>query len=99
MRETHEVKKSVDFSLSLTSEVGSLNTVHDPSSNLLGIPDLLEEASVFLHTLDTESLVLSSDGVDEVIVGELSSSNVTLDLRVVCGFSNVTQSAIHSQLG
>jgi len=79
------VKKSVDLSLSLSDEVGSFNTVHDPSSDLLSIPNLLKEASVLLDTLDTESLVLSSDSVDEVIVGELSSSNFTLDLRVVCG--------------
>lgn len=83
--ETHEVKKSVNFSLSLSSKVGSLDTVHDPSSNFLGIPNLLQEASVFLDTLDTESLVLSSDSVDEVIVGEFSSSNVALDLGVICG--------------
>ena len=81
---THEVKETVNLSLSLSSKVGSFDTVHNPSTNLLGIPYFLEEASVLLDSLDTESLVLSSDSVNEVIVGDFGSSDFSLDLRVVC---------------
>lgn len=81
--DNNEVKETVNLSLSLSSKVGSFDTVHNPSTNLLGIPDFLEEASVLLDSLDTESLVLSSDSVNEVVVGDFSSSDFSLDLRVV----------------
>jgi hypothetical protein len=78
------VEETVNLSLSLSSKVGSLDTVHDPSTDFLGIPNFLEEASVLLDTLDTESLVLGSDSVDEVIVGDFGSGDFSLDLRVIC---------------
>jgi hypothetical protein len=81
---THERKKPVNLRLSLSSKVGRLDAVHDPGTDLLRIPSLLEEASVLLNTLDAERLVLGSNGVDEVVVGDLGARHLTLDLRVVC---------------
>lgn len=69
----------------LAGKVGGLDAVHDASPDLLGVPNLLEEARVLVDTLDAESLVLGADGVNEVVVGDLGARNLALDLRVVCG--------------
>jgi hypothetical protein len=39
-------------------------TVEQPSPDLIGIAELLEETCVLGDTLDTECLVLTSDSVD-----------------------------------
>lgn len=78
------MEKSVNLGLGLSSKVGSFDAVHDPASDLLGVPNFLEEASVLLDSLDAERLVLGSDSVDEVIVRDLGSGNFSLDLGVVC---------------
>lgn len=43
-------------------------TVEQLSPNLVGVLQLLQETTVFLHTLDTERLVLGTDTVDQVVV-------------------------------
>ena len=58
-------------------------TVHQPRSNLLRITQLLQETSILLHSLNPESLILCSNSVDEVVVLELSSRNLSLDLRII----------------
>jgi hypothetical protein len=59
-------------------------TVKKLSADLIGIAELLEEAGVLLDTLDTECLVLTTNGVDEVVVLESDRTGITADVRQVC---------------
>ena len=68
----------------LAGKVGRFDAVHNASPDLLGVPDLLEEARVLVDALDAESLVLGANGVDQVVVRDLGARNLALDLRVVC---------------
>lgn len=61
-----------------------MRTVHELSADLLSIPNLLQEAGVLGNTGNTESVVLSAEGVNQLIVGDGLSDDLTADLRVVC---------------
>jgi hypothetical protein len=59
------------------------HTVEQLGPDLIGIAELLQEASVLWDTLDTERLVLTSDGVDEVVVRDSDRSRLGGDIRQV----------------
>lgn len=58
-------------------------TVHELGPNLVGIREFLEEASILGNTLDTKGLVLTANGVHEVVVRNGDSAGLTLDIRNV----------------
>ena len=59
-------------------------TVHKTTLHLLGILELLHEASVFPDTGDVEGLNLSPDGEDEVVIRDRRRGHRALDLRRIC---------------
>lgn len=80
----HKGQQPVNLGLRLAGKVGGLDAVHDASPDLLGVPNLLEEAGVLVDTLDAKGLVLGADSVNEVVVRDFGARNLALDLRVVC---------------
>jgi len=58
-------------------------TVEKLGPDLVGIAELLQETSVLGNTLDTERLVLASDGVDKVVVWDGDGSSGSSDLGQV----------------
>lgn len=62
------VHEPLDLLLGLSGKCGGLDTVQEFTSDPVGILELLQETSVLLDTLDTEGLILGTDGVDEVVV-------------------------------
>lgn len=73
------VQKSLS-DLRVLLELGLLNAIHEGSSNLLGVGDLLEEASVLLDTGDTkggghgantDNKIVEGDLLDDLLLGVL----------------------------
>jgi hypothetical protein len=58
-------------------------TVEKLGPDLVGIAELLEETSVLWDTLDTESLVLTSNSVNQVVVWDGDRSSGTSNVRQV----------------
>ena len=81
----NHVHQAVNLLLRLVLEGGSLDTVKKSGADLVGITELLEEAAVVGHTLDTERLVLTADSVDKVVVRDGDSSIGTTGVGVVWG--------------
>jgi len=59
-------------------------TIHQLGSHLIGISELLEEAGVLGNSSHAKRLVLASDGVDEVVVGDGLLGDDSDDIRGVC---------------
>jgi hypothetical protein len=58
-------------------------TIEKLGPDLVGIAELLEETSVLWDTLDTESLVLTSNSVNQVVVWDGDRSSGTSNVRQV----------------
>lgn len=59
-------------------------TVHHLGPDLVGVSQLLEEASVLGHSSHSERLVITSDGVDEVVVRDSLLADGSDNVRGVC---------------
>lgn len=77
------VQQTINFLRGLSRESSSFNAIHQLCSDLLGIPNFLQEATVLLNTLDTKSLVGSTHTDDQVIIGNGTFSLRALDFRII----------------
>lgn len=59
-------------------------TVHQLGSHLIGISELLEEASVLGNSSHSERLILATNSVDEVVVGDGLLGDDSNDIGGVC---------------
>jgi hypothetical protein len=79
----NHVQKTFHFFRCLSRETGGFNAIHQSASNLLSIPDFLEETAVFLYTLDAKRLILSTDANDKIVVVDSALCFGSLDIRIV----------------
>jgi hypothetical protein len=81
----NHMHQPLNLLLGLSSKSGGLDTVQKLPSDPVGILQFLEETTVFLDSLDSKGLVLRSDGVDEVVVGNGHLGGSRGQLGDVCG--------------
>jgi hypothetical protein len=58
-------------------------TIEKPGPDFVCITKFLEEATVFGNSLDTECLVLTSNGVYQVVEGDRDGASITSDISRV----------------
>lgn len=87
----NHVHQSVNLLLGLVLEGGSLDTVEELGSDLVGIAELLEETSMFWDTLDTECLVLATNGVDKVVVWDRDRTSGTSNIGEIWRVSSAAR--------
>lgn len=63
---------------------GSILTVKKSGPNFVRIPKLFQETSIFRNTLDSERLVLTSHGIDQVIERNGDRARIASDISGIC---------------